>query len=246
MVCAVAPEVPLNIFSFAPGLTMLNFVKNNILAKNLGGILLEKSFVFCGNFFYWLIITKICLIIAIELIICSTIFVKLINCFETKSTQFRCDTRSLKLYYRQIQILVDSFNKIMSAQLVVFSITFGTGQISVALDLFRLSLSTQQTFAELASKFWLSTYNVSILCNISVVINLLFGCCAEVNYISHKVNSRIKRKKSLKTSLEHKLFLKSISDLKIKFGSTNYLERLTPVMFQVYLVERLIDILLLR
>lgn len=233
MVCAVAPGVTLNIFSYKPGIWMLNFVKYNLLSEMFGSVLLEYAFVFFGNFIYWLLYVKIALVLTIELIICSTYFVKFINCFEGKAKKFRCDTTSLKLIYRQIKILVDVFNTIISAQLVVVLITFGSSQVSAALQILSLSVPKNPllSFSQIATQIWISTFNIIGVCNLTIVILLLFGCCAEVHDTSFKVYADLKRRRSIK-KFEHKLFLNSIPVLKIKFEGSNYLEKLTPVIFQ--------------
>ncbi len=248
MVCAVVPGVPLNIFSFFPGFWILKFLKENLFLNIFGGFLLEMVFVFFGNFIYWLIHVKISLVLAIEIIICTTCFVKFIKYFEMKANRFRYERSELKLFYWQIQLLVDSSNTVIKTQLVVYAIAFGFTQVSAALQILRLGITKKSSlsFVELAGEFWISTFNIIVFCNVTVVINLLFGCCAEVHHVSRKVNFRLKRRQSLKMPLQHKLFLNSISVLKIKFGGTNFLEKLTPVVFQAYLVERLVDILLLR
>lgn len=151
----------------------------------------------------------------------------------------------MNLFYRQIQILNSTFNRIESHQLVIFLVCFGGAQITSVLQLFRRSDSETGAHSQMM-KYWISGFYFMIMFFVTLAINFLFGCCGQVHASSLKTLAYIKHRKKVN---EPKLFTKlvaSYSVIKIKFGSTNFIEKITPVTFQLFLIQRIVDALLIK
>lgn len=144
--------------------------------------------------------------------------------------------------YREMQIVTRLFNAMVSSLLVQFLIFLTITQVLYGL----LLLSNNE---ELSGKFTMQLFLFLVLTNGVVGVNLVFGFVAEVHFKSWNCMKKLKensRKMGNPRSVKlYMKILKSLPVVHVSFGSTNFIEKLTPVVFQQFATERLIDALLL-
>lgn len=244
--CMLLPDLPFNIFYSGIGRWIIKLFLLPISGNNY----LTMTILFFGNFVMWTMHAKIGLIAAVETIIISTCFVELITQFELQVVKLRQYINKAAMFYRELQLMVQYFNAISSSQLVATLIAFGSVQVASVLQLFRSSSATSQsaslTFHQYAVKYSIVIFSLSILINMTITIIFLFGFCGRVNEASSKALLRLRRFSEFKTSTQYEKILRSLPTLKIYFGSTNFIEKQTPVVFQLFLLERIVDVLLLQ
>lgn len=150
-------------------------------------------------------------------------------------------------HYRQVAILATVFNQLGSNLLVllmihVLNIQLICGYSLLAGNGLNISISVKIVF-------FLSFIN-GIL-----ALNLVFGFCANVYQLSIKYLKRLRMNAKVKVdgkgnrllyeARKHRRMLRSMPPIKISFGAMNFIDKLTPVIFQQFATARLIDSVLL-
>lgn len=143
---------------------------------------------------------------------------------------------------RQINLLAASFNKMFATLLVMISVHAVLMQIIGGYCLVRVLGGNENVFSRLLFIFMIE--------NGFVVTTLVYGFCGEVHDASNKGMKRIKKYAHVdgRSSRKMKMFRRVASSmpvLKINFGSGNFVEKSTPIVFQQFTIERLVDLLLL-
>ena len=92
-------------------------------------------------------------------------------------------------------------------------------------------------------------FGLSFITGIFVIL-LVFGFCGDVHDTSKKSLKKIGKNigmmgLSLSQAKRNTRMIKSLRVVKISFGGVNFIEKLTPVIFQHFTTARLIDCLLL-
>ncbi len=139
--------------------------------------------------------------------------------------------------YRSFQLLVKIFNKAMCGILFMFLLSCGTCQVVAALVL--LNKSEQISFL------------IKTLFSIAVIESFLVFV---VDFYEQSETTLADLKRNFNDNLgirrkERKhlgLFLRSCQVASIRLGFSNYIEKLTPPLVQMYCVDRLVDLLLLQ
>ena len=97
-------------------------------------------------------------------------------------------------------------------------------------------------------------FMVVVLINGFTVINLIFSFCGDVHQTSEKCLIMLRAKLGKNDMVgkvtywqlkRYRKILRTLPNVKISFGEMNYIEKLTPVIFQHFTAARLIDCLLL-
>lgn len=152
----------------------------------------------------------------------------------------------LTVIYRCLQIAVIYFNNCMQTVLVGFFVAAGTVQIfSVYTVINQFSKMDHQTTGSLMVFFCYASFESVI------IILVVYGFAGTFNHesiSSLKAYSKLLRL-NVRTQKERKhlvLFHKSCKPLCIQFGASNYIEKTTPLVFQMFCVCRISDMLLLN
>lgn len=138
---------------------------------------------------------------------------------------------------------MESYNRCVNSILVMLLITVRAGQIVSA------SLLMQQAKSDLKIPL---PFNIVFVCSFiqcSFVILGVFSFPGEFYQNSKESHDILKRKSLIKFRAaqvrRHTIqFLRSCNVLKIKFGLSNFIEKTTPPVFQLFCTDRIIDILL--
>lgn len=125
------------------------------------------------------------------------------------------------------------FNQVHSSGLLTFSFVLIFGQVISALQL------KTGNFNIWMSILYIQTVAVCILVNI-----FMYGLSATVHTECIRFFKKVKSSSSIKSKICLKTFA-SLQIVKVGFGSANYIEKLTPVIFQKFATERVIDVLIL-
>lgn len=178
------PNFPCNIFSSGLGTLIIQALNNNLL-PNFGQIYLTNTLVFCGNFIMWTMHAKIGLTAAIETILILTCVIVLVQKFKLRASKPSQPINHAAIFYRKLQLLVKYFNIISSSQLVATLVAFGSVQVASVLQLLgadsKYSKIPNPTIKQYATKYSITIFSFSILFNMTIVSNFLFGFCAQVH-----------------------------------------------------------------
>lgn len=143
----------------------------------------------------------------------------------------------------QINILSNTFNQIVSTLLVIFLIQAVNAQIICGMNMLgtEIGIESQKGKTSLKLAFLLLTINASI------GVNLVFAFCANVHTMSSKCLKKIQRHTETVPQSKLRMYrriVRSLAVVKVDFGQMNFIEKLTPVIFQQFSTSRLIDCLL--
>lgn len=154
--------------------------------------------------------------------------------------------------YQQIQLLEVQFNQLLRAMLVFVLIQMMNLEMTGGLYLLTKDRSA---FGERTLP--MQIFFILIINDGFVGISKVFSACAEVHHSSKKVLSVMKKLNSFRFGRktgnesdqgklkEYQKMVRSLRLVKVQFGSTNHIEKLTPIMFQQFVTDRLIDSLLM-
>lgn len=146
--------------------------------------------------------------------------------------------------YRSLQILIELFNVSMRSMLFLLLLACGTNQLASACGLIRNGSSIH---------FIMSLLFEIMIFETVIVIAVVYGLAGQ--FYDNSVKSIVKleqmaRYSHVKDKTNRKYILKFLMSchfgLRIKFGLSNFIEKTTPLIFQKFCVDRIIDILLVR
>lgn len=148
-------------------------------------------------------------------------------------------------FFRVIHLLVERCNDVLSSLLFLFLICCGVSQIMSAVTIIRQS----------------SSINIFMICFFAAVVFqtffvyvVLYGLAGDVYRSSKSTIVKLKRQANLHLGGLHKrkerryrvMFLESCQVQNVRFGLSNFIEKTTPPMFQLYCLNRIVDLLLVR
>ncbi len=142
--------------------------------------------------------------------------------------------------YRELQILCWFFNKVHSIVLVSMIVVAIAGEIISSVSLLCKIYKENAATVFFLRAFYAEGMVLDILC-----INLIFGYCADVYMQSDKCVKMLNHSVIIRKSIILKRAVWSMPKIKITFGLTNFMNRLTPVVFQDYTNEKIVEHLLL-
>lgn len=146
---------------------------------------------------------------------------------------------------RANHVLAEIYNDSVRSILFFFLLTTGVGQITSAVTLIVQTPSDSVPF--LANLFFVSLIPQSILVNL-----VAFGFGGEFYKSSSSSLKRLKQNVLTLNSINRRdrkflqAFLNSCQVGKIRFGFSNFIEKTTPLIFQQFCIDRIIDLLLVR
>lgn len=147
------------------------------------------------------------------------------------------------LMYRSIAILTKVYNEIHRYALLTFLGIAAFAQIIPATQLIDGGASQVESITA-SVKAWIDLFFFLVLQN-AVASMGLYVFVGDVHHKSKRCIQHLKQNLLLKKSAIISKIIKSMPSLKITFGSTNYVEKLTPVVFEHFTILRIIDTLLL-
>lgn len=264
------PRLPMNFFAIPP-FTMVDFLLKQFLLTGsylpyLAQWSIRKAFVFAVN--YWhciliygtgimltniLIIAPICLTVAISIF--QRAFLKLLETKQEESLTAEQINR-VATQYRELQILAGYFNEAHKNCVVMLLITTVSGQVINMMGLLAdlkdvggLGLEEgekQHPFVAMAIGYFLkvSYFEGVVLC--VCCINFILGFCGAVHYTSTKFLKVLKSLENLHRNKLLRRLVQSMPPVMVKCGADNFVEKITPVVYQQFSNEKIVESLLLR
>ncbi|CAL8136606.1 unnamed protein product [Orchesella dallaii] len=253
LVSVVMPSLPMNFFSFPPGQNLMDLLHFLGLHKNTVLGHFSMAFTFAVNWYASILIIKFgvigmnrAMIGAASLAVYISIIKRTLaggSIFHT-STKHEQRILNASKAYKEMQILVTSFNRVHSGILV---------SILVNTMIFLVLGAVNVIKATAAGKFMdydsiiLNLYFVQAVCMSTVLIIAVFGVCGNLHYESCRELTRMKMA-ALNSGRKRRLMektMKGLPVLKIEFGATNFVEKKTPFVYIEFALARIVDNLLL-
>lgn len=152
---------------------------------------------------------------------------------STISSQF-------KTIFREIQLLLGEFNGLYSTALVFLQVIASTSLISPMYSLI-CSLKGEVNIPVVV----LALYLILVIDGI-VVLHIVFGFAGDFYQDAVKGRTILKGCHSLMRCKQFRWFYRSCPTLKVMFGGTNFIDKVTSLVFLHFCVCRLLDLLLIR
>lgn len=252
IVAILTPTLPVNLYSYPPGLHLMNCVKYILVDHPTLSCFVEKTILFIANYLMWLIHVKLILVSTIEKILGSLCLTLCVLQFHKRLQAKNCIGKKSCTLYRTIQMLTAMFNEVERFQLLAILGTIGSAQVAAGLRL--LGSDTDQlntadiesSMMKIVAEYWVDGFHFLIWVNTMVVINFTFGYCAQLHDSSKNVLNDLRRNSYIKALIVNLKTVRSFPKVSVKFGGTNFIDKMTPVVFQMFLVARLIDMLLVK
>ncbi len=148
-------------------------------------------------------------------------------------------TQKSILFFRQIQLVNYLFNTSHVGVLVSTLLVTIVSQTTMMYFMLK-------TFTGLNAPWPITLSNTLYTTDCFIMILGIFGFAAKVHSTSTEVLYKTKKMRVAQTNRTFSKFLKSCPVISIKFGMTNYIEKLTPLRFQDFNIGRFIDFILLE
>lgn len=239
------PEFPTNMFSYYPERLLVSFL--NEIGKGFLNCLI-RGFVFvwtrtCNFMAVALFIKAMNILLSSVVIGCTGLAIEILK-FQQSANDHQFRKNDLWIFqYKQIQILCKLFNQLVSSILFTLSVTMMTCQIVFGSSLVMSKGHQQQIF--------ITCFNATCALNGMFGLFFLFGFCANVYSTSEECLKNLRGRVDtliiggcFREVRRHRRLLRSMPVLKVEFGAANYIDTLTPVIFQNFTTLRLIDWLL--
>lgn len=146
------------------------------------------------------------------------------------------------IFYRVIHLLVEFCNNLISSLLFLFLLACGTAQVMSAVTTILHSSSLN---------FLLLLFFLMAVSQTFLIYLVVYGFAGEFYRSSDLALLQLKRHIGINgikiAKKEHKYrekFLRSCQVQKIKFGMSNFIDKTTPLIFQLYCLNRIIDLIL--
>lgn len=147
--------------------------------------------------------------------------------------------------FRANHVLAEMYNTSMQTVLLFFLITCGVAQ---TISAFTLIVQTETDSVPLLANIFF----VAVILQAFLVNLIVYGFGGDFYKASDLSLKRLKQSAYTVSSLQVRdrkhlqRFFKSCQVGKIKFGLSNFIEKTTPPIFQLFCINRIIDLLLLR
>ncbi|CAL8140308.1 unnamed protein product [Orchesella dallaii] len=235
------PEALMNILLHPPGCYLVRIwyllpFPSNILA------ILAKGTIFVFSSYTYMALSNVGFLAAAQVAVGGVVLSQMVN-IQLRHAN-RIPLLKLVTFHRRIQLLTTAFNQVHSTMMVSILMTVLTTQITSTLKLVHIVKGNDD------SNVGVRLYFIRVLISSIITINIVFGFLADVNYFSLKFVGQLRRiASSSKPGFKRYQVLwkmtNSLQVLKIQFGSDNYIDILTPIIFQQFATGRVIDALLL-
>lgn len=264
-------KLPMNFFAIPPFDVLLLLLKESL--KSIGFIpkgvqwFIPKMLVFVVNYWYTiliygtgimltnaLIMVPICISVAIGIF--ERAFHKVLASQNKNAILTAFAAHRATKQYREVQILTGYFNDSHKNCVVMLLITTVSGQVINILGLLsdgkglgNMGDDGDGKYHELiamATGYFLKvSYLEGVVLCVSC-INFIFGFCGGVHDTSRKCLDGLMHLESLRKNKLLRRMVMSMPIVKVKCGSNNCLEKITPVVYQEFANEKIVDTLLLR
>ncbi|CAL8121226.1 unnamed protein product [Orchesella dallaii] len=223
------PKFPLNTFKvYSSNVEVLDFH---------GFGLLYRMLTMLGNLIIWHILSICGIFICLEMLITMEA-ARVFQLYLLNYTRFSRSTKiwlKIKHFHDRLRLMIQIFNGIHSHRIVVLLlILLSVGQVSSLYCLIRC----------LELPLPMLTTLVLIVFDSGITIIFVFGCAGELNGTSQLVTAALKRQGSMVKSMLVSKTMTGIADLRIGFGSVNFIERTTPLQYLNFNALRIVDLLL--
>ncbi|CAL8146907.1 unnamed protein product [Orchesella dallaii] len=171
--------------------------------------------------------------------------VKINNNRGGASEIFKGSNSDATTIYRQIEILVHSFNRAHSGQLVMILLALLT--ITVICSLSVIKALTSGTFTDPRS-FYANCFFAYSVMNSIILLLMVYGLCGNLHQDASRCVAEMRRTALTCEPRQRKLLQRTVMALpvlKIEFGGTNFVEKRTPFVYLEFALGRIIDGLLL-
>ncbi|CAL8140306.1 unnamed protein product [Orchesella dallaii] len=234
------PEVLMNVLLYPPGSYLVKIWY--ILPFPKISSILSKGTIFVFSTWTYMALTNVGFLAGAQVAVGGVVLSQMVN-IQLRHAN-RIPLLKLVTFYRRIQLLTKAFNQVHSTMVVSILMTVLTTQITSTLKLVHIVKGNDD------SNVGVRLYFVRVLITSIIVINIVFGFLADVNYFSLEFLGQLKRianssKPGLRSYQVLRKMTNSLQVLKIQFGSDNYIDILTPIIFQQFATGRVIDSLLL-
>lgn len=225
--------------------------ENNTGSSSILGFAV-KILVFLANMWIWTIVVSLFLLgMGLLPIQCTLSLVEYIKKFQKLSLNQQTNIRNTTLIYRKLQVLALLMNEIqaygITDNLIFIVVVAQTVGLCTLINLFQNGINT------ISAWFLLTLYVVDTF-NTTIFIVVIFGIMADVWELSNEavnnlaIFTRVKYTDAKITRSEFKMkqiAYQSFNTIKVKFGSLNCLDRLTPLTCLRFVNELTINILLI-
>ncbi|CAL8146898.1 unnamed protein product [Orchesella dallaii] len=251
----ITPELPLNTFSLYPGKFLSDMASwipsNSTLFLPIHYTTLVVTFIW--NWLCYLLLLKGNVLSLIQILLgngCLTVYLSIVK-RKVKNNRgrgakiFNGTNIDATTIYRQIEILVHSFNRAHSGQLVMILLALLT--ITVICSLSVIKALTSGTFTDPRS-FYANCFFAYSVMNSIILLLMVYGLCGNLHQDASRCVAEMRRTALTCEPRQRKLLQRTVMALpvlKIEFGDTNFVEKMTPFVYLEFALGRIIDGLLL-
>lgn len=241
------PEFPVNMVGFGPARMLLDGMAGVDGPWHWIGVGLGKMVTFVCNYFGYDLMAKTWAVFVSHTVIgCTGLTSEILGFHLQFQNGIRKDSSGDEgwlLRYRKMVLLSNIFNGIESRVLFVLSFAMICMQIQVGCYLLKAT-------AELG--IIVAVFNVISLVNTMMALFILLSFCARFYATSSDCLMKVRNvgaeivmgNRSYRELRKYRRLVKSLPVLKVEFGAANFVDRLTPAIFQNFTVLRLVDCLL--
>lgn len=157
-------------------------------------------------------------------------------------TAHKCQTGRVKILriYREVQVMLQEFNRIYRGKLF-FLHTIGS--VSLVASMYSLVVYFK---GAIDMPFIMLALHPLLVVDGIVVLHVVFGFAGDFHTMSAKVHEKLRSCHFLMLSKLFRQFHYSCSALKVMFGGSNFVEKMTSLIFIHFCFCRLLDLLLIR
>lgn len=166
---------------------------------------------------------------------------------SSRKTNFLEETELISKYvriYGEVFQIGKQFSNLFANALVSCLFSACSLQLVCTSQLFMLTIKGGSVTT---TETQISIFYVLVIMNAIVVLISLFGLCGQVHYESSNCLDKLKIRihKNPKLLQKYMRIFKSLARVKVEFGKTNnFVEKCTPVIYQQFTVQRILDYIL--
>ncbi|CAL8135742.1 unnamed protein product [Orchesella dallaii] len=250
-----APTLPLNFLSFPPGKYMADAFVFVSTSCDICGPLhyVFLSITFFLNWFGWICLIKHGIVNLNQIMIGSASLAVYVSIIKRKlrmginGTTYCIEnsTDAALRTYRQVQILVDNFNRAHSSLLVSLHVMVLTTLVLSTVCIMKAWSAGRFTAP---GYLYLNCFFADTNVHVVVVLLSVYGLCRSVHHDANETVGQMKRAALFCGAKQARIAcrcMNALPVLKIEFGGTNFVEKRTPIVYMEFALERIIDGLLL-
>jgi len=199
-----------------------------------------------ANVFAWYVVACFVFMIVESYLALASINVNLLCCKQGIQNGWK--THHLLNCLQKMQLLIESFNGAHSSFLVLLLMGICIAQvISCYVIVAFFNIKTQVDDAQYGKNHSISMLllNLVVFVQAGLVTLTTFGIAGNVFATSHDVKRKIDRLPDVVGNRRNKRIARSIPSMKIRFGSSNFVDKFTPLVFTNFNMARAIDLILI-